>query len=111
MSGPCVESRAVRWRAIAVVATLIAAQGLKPRVAFAQDGFRHIDTTETMIVPRSVDSILVERERIGRLRGEADARMSTARAREAETETQIELFDLMERQLAVMEAQAKFTKR
>jgi multidrug resistance efflux pump len=55
----------------------------------AQPSPRQIDTTEIQVVSRLLDSVRSEREQVGRLRGEADARYSVGRARVAESETQV----------------------
>lgn len=73
----------------------------------AQDVLRPADTTEVFIVSRSVDSIRADRERIGRFRGEADARFSIGRSRLAETEIQVEL---LKKEIEVLSAKIKTAK-
>lgn len=79
---------------IAAISLLLGTLLFRPTTGWAQDGGSgRIDTTEVLVVSRGLDSIRADRERIGRFRGEADGRYSNARARLAETETQVELFE------------------
>ena len=92
------------FRFVAGVVVLLGAVS----VAAAQDALRPVDTTEVFVVSRSVDSIRADRERIGRFRGEADARFSIGRSRLAETEIQVEL---LKKEIEVLSAKIKSAKK
>lgn len=74
----------------------------------AQDAIRAVDSTEILVTARPIDSIRSDRERIGRFRGEADARYGNARSRVAELEIQVELF---EKQIDLVSTRIKLAKK
>lgn len=82
--------------------------GLQVAAVAAQPSARVVDSTEVQVPSRSLDSVRAEREQIGRLRGEADARYSVGRARVAESEAQVAL---LKKEIESVEARVKSAKK
>jgi chromosome segregation ATPase len=87
---------------------LMALLGAPGGAAAAQPSPRMIDSTEVQVMSRLLDSVRSEREQIGRLRGEADARYSVGRARMAESETQLAI---LEKEIGSVDARIKSAKK